>query len=456
MKLKVLNIIACLFVAACTITSCLSDEEIVYETNYDASISAFAIADSIITYYPSVTAEGKDTTLSTAVVGTDYPFVIDQNNGLIYNADSLPVGTDVSKVVVDITYDGYYVFLERGDNDTIWIQTDSLNFNNPIQFKVLSEMNTFGRTYTAKINVHKQDPELLAWTKVTSDLSTEIQAQKAVYANKCMYVFAEQASQVAVTSSTNGKTWTELQAIDIPVKADYSSAISWNGKIYILANQELYVSENGANWTKVETTQTFSNLTAACKTKMVAIDTANKYIESADATNWDSYETIADNFPKSPYSFAAYALSTNANMERLVLMGNNPVEEDTTNVVWSQIDNEHAWVAMTYEDNMELCPKFENPTIIHYNNMLYAFGGPAVDGGNINAFASLYLSIDNGISWEPATEKLLFPEEFQSLYEEAEGNYSCIVDNNHYIWLIWSKTGEVWKGRINKLGFVKQ
>ena len=88
--------------------------------------------------------------------------------------------------------------------------------------------------------------------------------------------------------------------------------------------------------------------------------------------------------------------------------------------------------------------------------MLYAFGGPAVDGVNINAFANLYLSIDNGISWEPATENLLFPEEFQSLYEEAEGNYSCIVDNNHYIWLIWSKTGEVWKGRINKLGFVKQ
>ena len=68
MKLKVLNIIACLFVAACVITSCLDGDEMVYETNYKSSITAFSF-DSIVTYYPSVTKEGKDTTLSKYVVG---------------------------------------------------------------------------------------------------------------------------------------------------------------------------------------------------------------------------------------------------------------------------------------------------------------------------------------------------------------------------------------------------
>ena len=127
MKLRVLNMIACLFIAACTITSCLDDENITYETNYNASITSFSIKDSIITYYPSVTEAGKDTMLSKAVVGSKYPFVIDQNKGLIYNADSLPVGTDISKVVVSILADGYYIAIEAGENDSLWIETEWLS-----------------------------------------------------------------------------------------------------------------------------------------------------------------------------------------------------------------------------------------------------------------------------------------------------------------------------------------
>ena len=42
MKLKVLNIISCLFVAACVITSCLDSDDMVYETNYKSSITAFS------------------------------------------------------------------------------------------------------------------------------------------------------------------------------------------------------------------------------------------------------------------------------------------------------------------------------------------------------------------------------------------------------------------------------
>lgn len=454
MKLKVLNIIACLFIAACVITSCLDNDEIVYETNYKSSITAFSF-DSIVTYYPSVTKEGKDTTLSKYVVGSEYPFIIDQVRKEIYLADSLPVGTDISKVAVNISSEGYYIFVEAGENDSIWSDSDSLDFTNPVKFKVLSEMNTFGHIYTAQIDVHQQDPDIMSWTKFAK-LGNNIKTPKAVYANENIFVFTEGNTQVAVTSTKDGKEWTSLQTIDLPIKADYTTAIEWAGKIYMLADKTLYVSENGINWTKVETEQTFSTLLASCKSKMVGIDTDNHYIESADATNWEKYQEMPADFPKAPFSYTSYALTTNANMERIVLMGNNPLKQDTTNVVWGQIDNEQEWAALTYEKNKELCPKFENPTIIRYNNKLYAFGGPAIDGTEIHAFELFYASKDNGISWEPITEKLLFPEEFSTLYEQAEGDYSCIVDKNNFVWIIWSNTGEVWRGRINKMGFIKQ
>lgn len=451
MKLRVLNIIACLFVSACVITSCLSDD-IVYETDYNASITTFSF-DSIVTYYPSVTEEGKDTTLSTYVLGSNYPFVIDQIKRRIYNADSLPKGTDVSKVVVNIGSDGYYIFVEAGENDSIWESTDSLDFTQPIRFKVLSAMNTFGDEYTAEIYVHQQDPDIMSWTKLTSNLSTELGAQKAVYSNNSIFVFSDSETQISVTSTQDGKEWTPLQAIDLPIKADYTTAIAWNEKIYILADKTLYTSENGINWTKVETDQTFSTLIASSKDKIIGANTDNYYIESFNATNWELHKILPTNFPKTPYTFASYKLSTNASMERIVLMGNNPVESDTTNIVWGQIDNEHEWAAMTYENNKALCPKFKNPTIIHYDNKLYAFGGPAIDGTELQAFEQFYSSKDNGISWEPVTKNLLFPEEFKTVYEQAEGNYSCVVDKDNFIWIIWSKTGEVWRGRINKLGF---
>ena len=84
------------------------------------------------------------------------------------------------------------------------------------------------------------------------------------------------------------------------------------------------------------------------------------------------------------------------------------------------------------------------------------FGGPGQYNGKIQPFEYIYASQDNGISWKAITEKVMFPQEFNALYEEAEGNYSCVVDDQQFIWIMWSQTGEVWRGRINKFGFEKQ
>ena len=158
MKLNVLNIVIGMFITACAITSCLDSDVTEYEYSSRASITAFSITDSIVTYHQT-TIDGKDTTISTSVIGANYPFIINQNEGLIYNSDSLPLGTDVSKVVVDITGDTYGIYIVA-ENDSLWEEGDSLDFRTPIQLKVMSEIGTFGRTYTAKINVHQQDPEL--------------------------------------------------------------------------------------------------------------------------------------------------------------------------------------------------------------------------------------------------------------------------------------------------------
>ena len=265
MKLRVINIIVSLFITACTISSCLDTDAVEYEYSSNASITAFSITDSIVTHYPAV-VNGKDTTLSKAVSGTDYPFIINQIEGLIYNPDSLPVGTDISKVVVNITADTKGIFIVA-ETDSLWEETDSLNFQNPIQFKVMAEIGSFGRTYTAKINVHQQEPDSLSWTKMDSNFPKTIQKQKAVYTNNSIYVFAEGSDQVFMTTATDGKNWSEPATIDIPTKADYSSVMVWDNKFYILAANELYTSTNGIQWSKIDSAQKISRLLANIHTE---------------------------------------------------------------------------------------------------------------------------------------------------------------------------------------------
>lgn len=454
MKLKVLNIIFSLFLAACTITSCLdlSGEE--YEYSSNASITGFAITDSIVTII------GTDT--MPAVQGANFPFIIDQNEGLIYNADSLPVNTDISKVVVNITADTYFIYVVA-ETDSLWESTDSLDFRKPIQFKVLAETGLhYGQTYKAQINVHQQDPDSLVWRKMTSEFAANVQAQKSVCTNSHIYVFADQDSQVAMTSSNinDGKSWTQLTAINIPTKAkaDYTSAMVWNNTLYILADNQLYTSTDGLNWTKVETEQTFTQLLANSENnqKLIGIDTENHYVSSKDGILWEQYGLMPDEFPDSNFSYASYTLGTNGNLNRIVLLGKNKPSTDTTTVVWSMLDSENEWVPLTYEGHKNACPKLENANIIRYNNKLYTFGGSGIYNDYVTPFNNFYESTDNGISWKVVTKKLTFPEDFMRLYEEANGNYSCVVDNKQYIWIIWSQTGEVWRGRINKMGFKKQ
>jgi hypothetical protein len=365
----------------------------------------------------------------------------------------------VSKVVIGITADtqGIYIVAET---DSIWEEKDSLDFKNPIQFKVLAENGSFGRTYTAKINVHQQEPDSLSWSKMASNFDKNIGKQKAVYANKNIYVFAQEESQVVMTCTPDGKDWSAPTQIDIPVKADYSSVMVWGDLFYILAENDLYTSSNGLNWEKAESTQKISHLIANIHTgnnhKIVGIDSENYYIESEDGMTWSRHEAMPSNFPTSQYSFVSYPLDTNDKLSKIILIGNNDIETDTTTVVWTQLNTENNWTELDIENKFFACPRLENSSLIHYNNQIYMFGGAGQHKGKIEAFEKFYVSEDDGISWKAITEKVMFPKEFRSLYEQANGNYSCVVDDQHFIWVMWSQTGEVWRGRINKFGFEKQ
>ena len=76
-----------------------------------------------------------------------------------------------------------------------------------------------------------------------------------------------------------------------------------------------------------------------------------------------------------------------------------------------------------------------------------------MNGVEVGAFNSFYISKDNGITWKEPNDFYL------RLPEELAGNnspFAVAVDSNNFMWIITSGTGgAVRKCIINRLGFKK-
>ena len=83
-----------------------------------------------------------------------------------------------------------------------------------------------------------------------------------------------------------------------------------------------------------------------------------------------------------------------------------------------------------------------------YDKQLVALGGPSVDG-TYKALEELYVSPDNGITWKKDPVYTL-PESIAN----SSAAFTASTDDDNHIWLIVG--GEVWKGRLNRLGFAQQ
>ena len=69
--------------------------------------------------------------------------------------------------------------------------------------------------------------------------------------------------------------------------------------------------------------------------------------------------------------------------------------------------------------------------------------------GKRKALDAMYISHDYGITWRPDAE-LHMPFELYGV----DGCITSTVDKNNFIWILTN--AQVWRGRLNKLGFAQQ
>lgn len=198
-------------------------------------------------------------------------FAIDLMNAEIFNADSLPKGTDVSKLVVSVTTSEasecnltYRIPGTERDTTVNYIKSpgDSINFaSGPVKMEVVSNNKQVKRTYTLRVNVHQSDPDTLYWTNLgnhalPTTLSAPV-AQKTVrYLGQARVytIDASGAGSMAICDNPDGNSLTgnwHSEAVTFPADARIETiATSGYDALYMLTTQgDLYTSTGEPQWT---------------------------------------------------------------------------------------------------------------------------------------------------------------------------------------------------------------
>lgn len=444
MRIKFLSLIVSFLIVSIAVSSCLDSDEN-YELSSDATIHAFGI----------------DT-----IHGKYYKFSIDQLNRLIYNMDSLPVGADtiIDRILIDSMYVGGWV-TSGSPTDTLFLTKDSVDLlpamnksgNEGMKFKVHAADGITVREYTLQVRVHLQDPDSLVWRNMKEDGSVfsntvTAEPQRSVILNNDLLVYTSHTTAYKTSTELYKYKWSQATVTNLPSDAKLQSVINFQEKLYMTtASGDVYSSSDGTAWAKVSGLSTQIISLIACFPEndlndmpptmagiQKAEDGKNYYCTTSDGLLWSKAEAVPDNFPTD--NIYSTALHTANGVDKIVVVGMPQSIADQT-VPWFSMDGQ-GWASLATTSGF--CPGMNNPAIMYYGGTFYCLGGK---------MDAIYSSVA-GIAWFKTEKKFLLPEAFKD-----KGNYSMTVDKNNFIWIVFGGSGtqnEVWRGRLNRLGFKQQ
>jgi hypothetical protein len=422
-------------------------------------------------------------------------FTVDQLNGKIFNKDSMPYGTVIDeKVLCKLTFDSYYEvanvsFVNLITNDTVWGTTDSIDFSSPVEITVYPLDGVTTKKYEVQINIHQVNPETMVWQK-HSDLFSDkkYSDMKVIPFRDSYYMYVSENGVYSLFMSDTEKidNWREITLSGFPEKAVLSQITENDGNLYIISEDGgLYCSSEEQNssdeqqWSQVEGLPVIKTLLGFLSFNLVSSrppvisgiaieDGTMKFFSMFKNNSWSTGSIVPANFPVSGFGSIYYESMHNP---RIVVAAGRDMNDNLTNNVWSTMDG-LSW-ALISNNGTSFSPR-EGVALSIYDNCFFMVGGIDSKG---HALKDIYFSVDQGITWfynyfayvdsedEESEEQVLVEKFIYNMPEEyaARGFNSVIVDNNNYMLFFGGKAGkdtnvlsDLWRGRINRLGFGKE
>ena len=431
-------------------SSCDSSSEV---TTSDPSRDCVITSATLGTLKRTVTT--KDTTYDYSVTGGAYLLYIDQVNYKVYNPDSLPIGTHVEKLVFassGLLYSGSIAIKSlTSGKDTTFVPTDSTDFSVPREVTVYAEDGQSKRTYTFDIRVHKQEGDTIEWKQLTANPLSPLASfvkQKTLVVGSTLYVFGQRADGKRQVIETNVNTPNFNDAAymsgDMSERIDVSSVQYVGGSFYALADGQLVKSQLATgNWEAQSAANNIEALASANGDSLYAISN-NQLLATTDGMQWNaSAMEQGEHLPTTNVVCAVQSAKNNQGIETTLLLGSNNGNMSVWKRDVSQVGGfVNPWISLPQTQELKEygCPNLQSASLFAYDDKMVLAG--VADDKTMTLF---YVSQDNGRTWKTGL-----------MYHPAitgATTISVACDNDGYLWIVCSGTGDVYKGRLNRLAW---
>lgn len=465
MKSKTINI-AVLLAALFSLVSCLDTNDGDYVYTDDSAVTAFSVTSAKKAVHVRA-SNGADSVYYTTATLTAYKFVIDQQRCVIYNPDSLPYGVDPTKLLVSANSlnSGSLVLKSMTSDSLSYLSTtDSLDFSKPRELQVYSLSGAAVRKYEVRVNVHQEPANKFNWTKLpnptafTSATGVKSFVVTTASGTTRRFLLASDGTTTTVYRADGDNAWTAATPdFNHTLAAEtYRSAAVKHDTLFVCDNGVVMATTDGNTWTQQTTAEAgVARIIAANPIRLYAYNNEGAMVSSDDSgKTWKaaSIDESASLLPNGEIAYATLPLATNPNAYRTLLIGSVPEASTTAFSIWGKIDEGTAYSEnqpwMFYDHNS--LNRHELPIMNNVSALAYD-GKMMVVGNDERVYLpAFYGSRDGGITWK-ADSVITSPLGFF-----VTGPYTVSVDKDHFIWFVSGKTGETWRGRINRLGWKKE
>ncbi len=363
-------------------------------------------------------------------------FSIDLDNGVIFNADSLPKGTNITKLIPVITFANSMsevkIEMEGGSEKTGTVDylespNDTIDFSGKVTLNVTAADGINKYSYRIKVNVHKEVPDSMMWDKLgVSDLPSRLKgavAQKTVIRDKKVFTLIEESDAsftLASTSNIGEGSWSK-ESVTIPFSPEIESLTATSEAFWMLdSDGNLYTSADAKTWSA--TGERWITLVGSYLDRVIGVKDAGGHLTHC---HYPASDMIADT-PVDPDFPPISEVGTEVDRESLhplphghicrrrhrfrkcvfrcvgvrrFFLGNNKQCRHTG------AEGGHSREIRALSQHQQgVCKKQYDAWLI--------IGGSLADG-SFNS--SLFISLNNGVNWQKGSSAMQLPDYFPHL-----------------------------------------
>lgn len=362
------------------------------------------------------------------------------DTGLVYNKDSMLYGTSLRRVVPKFTFEATpsSATLALGDTSFALTGTDTCDFTRqPIYLTVVSQDGSTTKVYRIAPTVHRVDPDLWTWTRLSDDILTGDFEQQVLPLGGEFVLLSNNGFRSSVYTSPDGASWTKKAEPSLPASCHVRNIISDGSRLYYIEEQTLFTSTDGSVWTPTD----YSAASYTIYSMLMYFNgTVWAVVEKEDL---DLYLATVDNTTITPTSirlddrfpidnFATAVFTSTSNRARALVLGGYSREGASLNSRWSfeayHNDDKDTLRVKNYTIEQPHFTSLTGASLAWYGNRLYLFGG--INGDAHLQAQTCLVSDDEGMNWfAPDSTKIVIP----AAYGVRQKQSLVLRDNSIYL-----------------------